>query len=244
MDRAALETGVLRWYNAFQTVLLRQMPKPAKINPNFADRWTKRQGSLRVILASFLTPPPGTKASSYGSKALLAPVGSMTILSSRGTTSVATEVFSVYRSSFDPTALTVMCVSTRFAEWFLKGNSRTEVAIGQQTLFYTRLRHRSVDSPIIAEVVRAGGTETTLVHIHHLTAQQSNGEAGALLNNGWSNIFYVRDLASTLRALEVYWSNGCWNVNAYPVEDPRRWDADNQVFYHLHDLDSSTIALV
>jgi len=38
------------------------------------------------------------------------------------------------------------------------------------------------------------------------------------------------DNAGVLRAVNVNWNDGGWNVNANSVENPNRWNDGNQVF--------------
>jgi len=50
--------------------------------------------------------------------------------------------------------------------------------------------------------------------------KQKNGEDGVLLNNGYANIFYIRDQNGVLRAVRVYWDDGSWRVYAHGVTNP------------------------
>ena len=59
---------------------------------------------------------------------------------------------------------------------------------------------------------------------------QPNGENGNLLNNGWANIFYIKDINGTLRAVHVNWLDDGWFVFAHSVEYPNLWRADYRVF--------------
>jgi hypothetical protein len=60
--------------------------------------------------------------------------------------------------------------------------------------------------------------------------RQANDEEGELLNNDYANIFYVRDITNTLRAVIVYWYGDGWDVKANSVEGPVEWDAGDSVF--------------
>ncbi len=88
----------------------------------------------------------------------------------------------------------------------------------------------SFDGPIIAELGGEAKAETTLTEIYDLMDRQSEGREGVLLNNGWANIFYVKDLAGVLRAVGVRWDDAGWRVFADSVEDPTEWYAGRQVF--------------
>ncbi|MFA6275071.1 MAG: hypothetical protein WCX70_02925, partial [Candidatus Paceibacterota bacterium] len=66
-----------------------------------------------------------------------------------------------------------------------------------------------------------------------------NGENGVLLNNGYANIFYIRDQAGVLRAVRVGWSDGGWYLSAYSALRPNGWRGGRQVFSRKSDLGSS-----
>lgn len=116
-----------------------------------------------------------------------------------------------------------------FTEWFLSGSGKTEDPISEQTLRYHKLRKSSVDGPIIAELGGEEKSETTLSEMFALMEKQGMGEDGVLLNNGYANIFYIKDQNGVLRAVRVDWRCG-WDVDAVSVEDPSRWFDGRRVF--------------
>ena len=117
-----------------------------------------------------------------------------------------------------------------FIKWFLSGDGKTEEPISEQTLRYHKLRKSSEDGPIITELGGEAKAETTLSEMFSLMEKQEDGESGPLLNNGWWNIFYIRDQDGVLRAVDVRWDDGGWRVRADSVESPRRWAVGFQVF--------------
>ena len=117
-----------------------------------------------------------------------------------------------------------------FKHWFLEGDGKTEEPIGGQTLRYAKLRKSSKDAPIIDELGSEAKAETTLTEMFFLMEKQKNGEAGALLNNGYTNIFYIKDASGMLRAVNVYWFDDGWRVHANAVGSPRRWIDGHRVF--------------
>lgn len=121
-------------------------------------------------------------------------------------------------------------IGDNFKEWFLFGDGKTKELIGERTLCYAKLRKGSTDAPIIAELGGEAKAETTLAEIFDLMAKQANGEKGALLNNGWANIFYVCDQKGVLRAVDAYWRGVGWRVVACSVECPSGWGDGGQVF--------------
>ena len=126
-----------------------------------------------------------------------------------------------------------------FTEWFLSVSGKTEDPITEQALRYHKLRQSSVDGPIIAELGGAEKSETTLSEMFALMEKQGKGEDGVLLNNGYANIFYIKDQNAVLRAVYVRWDGDGWNVFADSVEDPVRWSDGGQVFSRNSVLESS-----
>jgi hypothetical protein len=128
-----------------------------------------------------------------------------------------------------------------FTSWFLSGDGKTEDPESEQTLRYHKhkLRKSSADGPIVTELGGEEKSETTLTEMFSLMEKQKNGEDGVLLNNGYANIFYIRDQNGVLRAVLVYWRDGGWGVGAGSVEDPGRWGDGFQVFSRNSVLESS-----
>lgn len=121
-----------------------------------------------------------------------------------------------------------------FLKWF--GEKIEEPSVETALQYYKLLKdardlpQKDGETAIIPTLGGEEKVETTLTEIRSLMANQANGEEGVLLNNGWTNIFYVRDVAGVLRAVRVYWRGGGWGVNADSVESPFGWDAVSQVF--------------
>lgn len=124
-----------------------------------------------------------------------------------------------------------------FTAWFLNGDGKNEDPISEQTLRYHKLRQSSADGPIIAELGGAEKSETTLSEMFSLMEKHS--EDGVLLNNGGANIFYIKDNAGVLRAVDVGWRDDGWYVNAGSVGDQDRWFGGRRVFSRNSVLESS-----
>lgn len=100
--------------------------------------------------------------------------------------------------------------------------------MAEATLRYAKLLKSSVDGPILAELGDA--QETALAQVYALMERQPKGESGALLTNGYANIFYIRDVNGTLRAVNVDSGSDGWGVFARSVDYPLRWRGDRRVF--------------
>jgi len=114
-----------------------------------------------------------------------------------------------------------------FKAWFL---GKMEEPFLGGIIYGRKLKKNSVDGPILAELGSGDGAETTLTELYAAMAAQPNGESGGLLTNSWANVFYIKDVNGTLRAVDVYWLDGGWYVVASSVENPVRWFAGTQVF--------------
>ncbi len=118
---------------------------------------------------------------------------------------------------------------SHFEGWFF---GKTVEPIGETQLRYGKLLRAEVDGPIIAELGGEIKAETTLAEIFGLIEMQKKGEKGALLINGYANIFFVRDIDSALRIVRANWHDGGWDLDANSVGHPFRWSWLQQVFSH------------
>ncbi len=150
---------------------------------------------------------------------------------------VAKEKFVVNTKRNAPVKISYL--GNNFTAWFLNGDGKTKDPISEQTLRYHKLRKSSVDGPIIEELGGEAKAETTLSEMFSLMEKQKHGEDGVLLNNGYANIFYIRDSAVVLRAVDVHWSDVGWDVDANSVENPLRWRGGFRVFSRNSVLESS-----
>jgi len=89
---------------------------------------------------------------------------------------------------------------------------------------------KEVDGPIITELGGKEKAETTLAEIWRLLLKQPKGQGGALPTNGCASIFYVKNTSGVLRAVNVNWNDGGWNVNVNSIENPNPWNVGNRVF--------------
>ena len=221
-----------------------QLHFPSDIDPDIVRAWNSCPvGTLAEQLkAAFGHNPNSGKLVTE----VKAPVKSKTMLLELvGTTSVpattskfvAKDKFVINTKRNAPVKISYL--GDNFTEWFFSGSGKTEDPITEQTLRYHKLRQSSVDGPIIAELGGAEKSETTLSEMFALMEKQGNGEDGVLLNNGYANIFYIKDRNGVLCTVIVYWRDGGWNVYAFPVENPGRWHVGRRVFSRNSVLESS-----
>ncbi len=227
---------VLGWYIEFQAALLRQAPRPGEIDKTTAEEWVSNQKGLKKNLANCLLPQTSVVSVELAKPSILEPVSTVVV---PATTSnlVAKEEF--VRDTGRKAEVKISYLSDDFTEWFLSDSGKTEDPITEQTLRYHKLRQSSVDGPIIAELGGVEKSETMLSEMFALMEKQGKGEDGVLLNNGYANIFYIKDQNGVLRAVRVDWLGGGWGVSAYSVGNPRGWYDGRQVFSRNSVLESS-----
>ena len=219
------------WYVEFQTAVLKQLPRPRDIDQTTAEGWTSNQDGLKKNLANCLLPQTSVAPVEPTKLELLLDfVGIVTTSATSGQFVAKTKfVVNTKRNA----QVSISYLGDNFKAWFLNGNGKTEDPISEQTLHYYKLQQSSADGPIIAELGGEEKSETTLFEMFSLMEKQGKGEDGVLLNNGWANIFYIKDIAGVLRAVYVRWDEDGWHVNAYSVENPDRWYDGHQVFSRL-----------
>lgn len=237
MSGTPLTNEVPGWYINFQAAVLKQLPRPGQIDQFHAEGWTDNQGSLKNVLMEALVPPPVViSAKPAKLELLLEYIGGVAISATTGKF-VAKEKFVV--NTKRNALVKISYLGDNMKAWFLNGDGKNEDPISEQTLRYHKLRQSSMDGPIIAELGGAGKSETTLSEMFSLMEKQKHGGDGVLLNNGWANIFYIKDCAGVLRSVRVYWFGVGWSVSARSVEIPHRWLVGYQVFSRNSDLKSS-----
>ncbi len=156
---------------------------------------------------------------------ILSGVISTTAISATTEKFIAKDRFKVDTSKKAKVKISIL--GNNFENWFL---GKIEEPFTGSMINGCQLEKSSVDGPIIAELGGEKVAETTLAEIYAMMEKQPNGEAGALLNTGWANIFYVRDINGTLRAVGVSWRGLGWDVGAYSVGNPDEWNDGHRVF--------------
>lgn len=89
------------------------------------------------------------------------------------------------------------------------------------------LNRASNNTQIIAEF--DDRDETKLADLWCLLRLQASGEEGILLTNAVPNIFFVRDAAGVLGAVDAIWAGAGWEIGASPVEGERQWPSGSRV---------------
>lgn len=106
---------------------------------------------------------------------------------------------------------------------------KVEPAFGGSELKVHKLLGKTLDKPIIDYLGGEEKAETTLTEMFSLMKVQGHGQEGPLLTNGWTNIFYIRDVNGVLWAVDCRWDGGGWDCDVRSVEGPGEWYAAYQV---------------
>ncbi|QOZ25529.1 hypothetical protein [Bradyrhizobium sp. CCBAU 51753] len=112
-----------------------------------------------------------------------------------------------------------------FAQRF---TNKVEDDIGGASLQTYVLSTASSDKEILARL--GASHESRLADVWCALTRQPNGNSGPLEINAKPNVFYVRDLAGELGAVDVLWGGVGWEIGASPVSDKPRWPAGTRVF--------------
>lgn len=123
--------------------------------------------------------------------------------------------------------LKVAFVSDDFQSSFY---GKTEDPVVESILNCYKLKKPANDREIIGELGGEDKVGTTMAEVFHLMTAQGRGQKGKLLVNDYANIFYVRDKAGRLCAVNVHWYVDGWNVYALSLDDASWWDDGCQVF--------------
>ena len=95
--------------------------------------------------------------------------------------------------------------------------------------WHDQIDHTS-DESIIKDFGGELQVEINMRDIWHKLLQQSNGENGALLNNGCKNVFYVRGIDHQLYALQISWYGNGWFIKTTIPKNNYRNYGDLRIF--------------
>lgn len=144
----------------------------------------------------------------------------------------AKEAFTITPDQDRKTAKVIIgYISDNFRNAFLEGDGKIEENIPEAKLRIFKLKKASVDGPIIADLGGESVVETTLAEMFEAMKLQGHGQKGALLTNGYANIFYIRDTEGNLWAVSCRWRSDdeCWVVRAFSITNPTQWNAGSRV---------------
>jgi hypothetical protein len=176
-----------------------------------------KMGGVEVALAFLRGEYVLTKIATGVTSALLATIGTVSL---PATTKpfVARDKFVVNTKA--NAEVKISFIYDDFTNWFLaNGGKVEEPQVGACELRYAKLKKSTSDELVIAELGGVDKSETTLSEMFCLMEKQKGGEDGVLLNNGWTNIFYIRDNKGVLRAVCMNWHDGGWGVSVFSVEN-------------------------
>ncbi|PAY06270.1 hypothetical protein CK489_25545 [Bradyrhizobium sp. UFLA03-84] len=106
--------------------------------------------------------------------------------------------------------------------------NKVEDDVGGASLQTFVMNAASSDNEILARLGQSH--ESRLADVWCMLQQQPNGSGGSLEISAKPNVFYVRDVAGELGAVDVLWGGVGWEIGASPVSDRPRWPAGTRVF--------------
>lgn len=209
-------------YVEFQQTVMRAIPRD--IDAHVADWWRNNGRVLAGALRELLLTPNRPTAGADQRTQLIVPFGTAIV--------IPTAIPFVARDHFvmndkSNRLVKIAYIWDNFGDRFL---DKVEQPFAGSTLKFGRLYRSSVDWQIIAELGGEEKAESTLTEAFSLMLVQGNGEPGPLLTNGFTNIFYVRDVGMVLRSISLRWMIYGWSITASSARDPNEWNCGNQVF--------------
>ena len=198
--------------------------KYGHLNRNWFDAVINKmggeEGANAFLRGEFILTPVAKAVAS----AILIMVGTITI-SATNENFVAEDKF--VKNINDSSKVKIYDVSSNFEGWFIK---KVEVPFVGGELKYQKLSKGMKDLDIVTEIGGEQKAETSLTEVYSLMEKQPNGESGALLTDGYANIFYCREVKGVLCTVDVYWCGDGWVVYSDSVGRPSEWPGGNQVF--------------
>ncbi|MBR0895580.1 hypothetical protein JQ616_11520 [Bradyrhizobium tropiciagri] len=122
-------------------------------------------------------------------------------------------------------AVKISWLGATFAQRF---TNKVEDDISDASLQSFVLSAAASDREILAKLGQS--QESRLADVWCTLKQQPNGNSGPLEINAKPNVFYVRDIAGELGAVDVLWGGVGWEIGASPIGDKPRWPAGTRVF--------------
>jgi hypothetical protein len=170
-------------------------------------------------------PMPNHDETVPATQRFIVPVDTVRIAAT-ATRLVARDLFAV-KTTADVSA-GILYLGDDLEKWM---RDKTEEPFAGSTLKYGWLSRYSADSTIISALGGEEKAEVTLTELVSLIDAQKNGEEGPL-EKRHSNIFYIRDANSLLRAVSADWEgeHNRWRLEAWPVTDSDGWHGADQIF--------------
>ena len=100
-----------------------------------------------------------------------------------------------------------------------------EENVEPMTVKQRKLRKRSVDGPILAEL---GDTDLTKIQKARVALAHVFDYLKTANRSRWF-LFYVADAEGRVWAVDAYWNDDGWDVGAHPVSDPYEWGTGDRV---------------
>ena len=119
------------------------------------------------------------------------------------------------------------CMDNVFKHKFF---SKVEENVDSTRIAIHRLEKDSIDKLILKELGKER-EETSLTHFFVLLKNQSRGQSGPLLTNGYGNVAYIKGNDGNLWAVCANWNRDdyYWGIFAHPIDSTNYMFANRQV---------------
>lgn len=184
----------------------------------------------RIALAAVFDGQMMPTASSKKESRILELLGTSQVVASTEEF-VAKHMFLV--NTDDDAAVKVEGYCANFSARFLSGGGKIERLFDASSIRTHKLLKKSLNSVIISELGGKVAAETSLYEIWSMLLKQGVGQEGDLLNDGWWNVFFVRDRSGELCTVGVRWGEKGWYLMAGTAKGLGKWGPDVRVFSRL-----------
>lgn len=125
-------------------------------------------------------------------------------------------------------------VGRNFSTWFLPWLSEERLETFSQNRFLLSgvLRFGVTGGAILTRLGGELRAESLLSDLFCLLWLQNTGKVNHLMDNGFANLFFIRDNGGSLRIVNLYRHyTGGWAISAEALNSLRRWEGSDLVFY-------------
>jgi hypothetical protein len=190
------------WYITFQAAVLKQLPRPGKIDQATAEQWSNDQSKLSDTLGQTLALFPRCLKGIFTRHI------------------PAAKEFVVHDHFVVDTSLSaklrVCNINLHFQTVFAL---KIERDVGEGSVIISKIIKQVCEEDILAEI-GADKAELALAHVYHFLK-------GAEHQHFW--VFYVRDSSDVLCSVSALWCEDGWSIESRPVFQVKMWDIGHRV---------------
>ncbi len=96
---------------------------------------------------------------------------------------------------------------------------KSKITLGEQTILYGSIGKNIANVSIVEELIYEAKVETTLMDLWDLLKKKNKGQEDVLLNNGYSNVFFIRHTFGALRIVQARWIDEGWYLMYHSINN-------------------------